>query len=377
MMNTNRLDSYSEAQRIGFDSIGFNLRDAACADLLMDRIGRGVIFVNNDGVLTSINRYAALLLQVKKEAVIGKRVDMLALRTPIYRVLSEQRTDLPLALAIGEQVVAVQSTEIVSADGNPAGEMTELWDVTEEKRSKRQSEEFMTMMTHDLRSPLTAIMGYIQGLQCGMFGEISSLLRNVLEKAEESGKTLNSMIEEMLDNFRLEVGLLNLKRQKCDMGKLLERCCRDNLRTAQGQGINLVLERRDVFPELYVDSRQLMRVFNNLIGNAIKYSPSAGNVTIFAVCGEDALHVTIVDTGIGIPPEDLARIFFKYYRSAGASGFKGTGLGLAISKTIVEAHGGGIKVESIIGAGSTFTVSIPVSSQEDNDPASWLRAIAP
>jgi signal transduction histidine kinase len=235
----------------------------------------------------------------------------------------------------------------------------------------------MTMMTHDLRSPLTAIMGYIQGLQCGMFGEISSLLRNVLEKAEESGKTLNSMIEEMLDNFRLEVGLLNLKRQKCDMGKLLERCCRDNLRVAQGQGINLVLERRDVFPELYVDSRQLMRVFNNLIGNAIKYSPSAGNVTIFAVCGEDALHVTIVDTGIGIPPEDLARIFFKYYRSAGASGFKGTGLGLAISKTIVEAHGGGIKVESIIGAGSTFTVSIPVSSQEDNDPASWLRAIAP
>jgi signal transduction histidine kinase len=337
----------------------------------MDGIGRGVIFVNNDGVLTSINRYAAVLLQVKKEAVIGKRVDMLSLRTPIYRVLSEQRTDTPLALAIGEQVVAVQSTVIVSADGNTVGEMTELWDVTEEKRSKRQWEEFVTMMTHDLRSPLTAIMGYIQGIQCGMFGEISSLLRNVVDKAEESGKTLNSMIEEMLDNFRLEVGLLNLKRQKCDMGKLLEACCRDNLRAAQGQGINLVLDRREVFPELYVDCRQLMRVFNNLIGNAIKYTPSAGEVTITAVIGGDALHVAIADTGIGIPAEDLGRIFFKYYRSAGASGFKGTGLGLAIGKTIVEAHGGGIKVESFIGVGSTFTVSIPISSPEDNDPASW------
>src|SRR5450631_3991361 len=95
MMNINRLDSYTEVQRIGFESIGFDLRDGAFTDLLMDGIGRGVIFVNNDGVLTSINRYAAVLLQVKKEAVIGKRVDMLSLRTPLYRVLSEQRTDTP------------------------------------------------------------------------------------------------------------------------------------------------------------------------------------------------------------------------------------------------------------------------------------------
>jgi len=120
-----------------------------------------------------------------------------------------------------------------------------------------------------------------------------------------------------------------------------------------------------------VDSRQLVRVFNNLIGNAIKYTPAAGEVTIIAENGENALQVTIADTGIGIPPEDLSRIFFKYYRCAGASGFKGTGLGLAISKTIIEAHGGGIEVESFIGAGSTFTVRIPFRTQEDSDPSLW------
>jgi signal transduction histidine kinase len=369
MMNATRVDGYSEEQHIRFDLKDVDCRDGATADQLLDGIGRGVIFVNNDGVLTSINRYAAKLLQVKRENVIGKQVDMLPLRTPIYRVLSEQRTGIPLALAIRSQVVAVQTTEIQSENGKIAGEMTELWDITEEKRSRRQSEEFVSMMTHDLRSPLSVIMGYIQGIQCGMFGEISSQLRTVVEKAEESGAKLNSMIEEMLDHFRLEVGLLNLNRQNCDMEKLLDGCYRDNLRIAQKQGVNLLLKREVELPELHVDSRQLIRAFNNLIGNAIKYTHSSGEVTIHVESGADAIHVSVVDTGMGIPAEDLPRIFFKYYRSAGATGIKGTGLGLAISKIIVEAHGGGIEVESHLGVGSTFTVTLPYTTLENDESA--------
>lgn len=338
--------------------------------LLLDAIARGVIFVNDDGIVTFMNRYAAEVLHAWQESVIGKRVDMLPLSTSLYKLLSEQCRDAPLEMLIKGRIIAARSTTLRSGSGAVCGEMTELWDITEEKRSKRQWEEFVTMTTHDLKSPLNAIMGYIQGMQCGMFGEISSLLRTVVEKAEESGKTLHAMIEEMLDNFRLEVGLLKLSRQGCDMGQLLAGCYRDNLRFAQGQGIRLVKVRLEDLPELYVDCRQLMRVFNNLIGNAIKYTPSGGEVTITAEIDGDALHVSIADTGIGIPPEDLARIFYKYYRSEGAAAFKGTGLGLAISKYIVEAHGGGIKVESCIGSGSTFTVSIPLSSQEDDDMAS-------
>ena len=340
------------------------------AALLLDTVARGVIFVDDDGILTFMNRYAAEALNVWQENVIGKRVDMLSLSTPLYKVLCEQCRGVPLEMVIKGRIFAAQSTEVRSRSGAVCGEMTELWDVTEDKRSKRQWEEFVTMMTHDLRSPLTAIMGYIQGMQCGMFGELGSRLRSVVDKAENSGKMLNSMIEEMLDHFRLEMGLLNLKQQNCDMGGLLEACYRDNHRAAQGQGVNLVLSRREVLPQLYVDSRQLMRVFNNLIGNAIKYTPPAGEVTIRAERGADALHVAIADTGIGIPPEDLSRIFYKYYRSAGASGFKGTGLGLAISKTIVEAHGGDIAVESFIGVGSTFTVSIPFGSADYSEQAS-------
>jgi signal transduction histidine kinase len=338
------------------------------AALLLDTIARGVIFVNGDGILTFMNRYATEVLHVWQESVIGKRVDMLPLGAPLYKVLSEQCRGVPLEMVIKGRIVAAQSTAVRSSTGALFGEMTELWDVTEEKRSKRQRDEFVTMMTHDLRSPLTIVLGYIQGMQCGMFGEISTMLRAVVEKAEESGKKLNSMIEEMLDDFRLEVGLLNLNRQNCDTGKLLEGCYRDNLWVAQDQGVNLVLAHTEGLPELYADDRQLIRVFNNLIGNAIKFTPVAGVVSIIAESGEDALHVAIADTGIGIPQEDFSRIFCKFYRSAGASGFKGSGLGLAISKTIVEAHGGSIQLESTVGVGSKFTVSLPFGFMEDNVP---------
>ena len=367
MIGNNLAYSFQEVQQLDMDVQARTIPAA----LLLDTIARGVIFVNSDGILTFMNKYAAEAMHVWQETVIGKRVDMLPLNTPLYKVLSEQCRGVPLEMVIKGRIITAQSTTVRSSYGAVCGEMTELWDITEEKRSKRQWEEFVAMMAHDLRSPLTVIMGYIHGMKCGMFGEIGSQIRTVVEKAEMSGKKLNSMIEEMLDNFRMEVGLLNLNRQSCDMGKLLEGCYSDNVRAAHEQGVNLVLVPLEKLPELHVDCRQLTRVFNNLIGNAIKYTPAAGEVTIIAESGEDALHVAISDTGIGIPAEDLSRIFYKYYRSAGASSFKGSGLGLAISKTIIEAHGGGIKVESFIGVGSTFTVCIPFSSMEDNDPASF------
>ncbi|MBI5485267.1 MAG: PAS domain-containing sensor histidine kinase [Deltaproteobacteria bacterium] len=360
MMSTNQLDSYSGAQMVSFD---FN--SGQVGDLIMDGIGRGVIFVNNDGVLTSINRYALSLLQAKKENVIGKRVDMLPLRTPIYRVLSEQRSDIPLAMAFGKRVVAVLSKEVKSAEGITIGELTELWDITDERREKRQWEEFVVMMTHDLKSPLTVIMGYIQGIRLGMYGEIGSRIEGLLEKVEQSGSSLYSMIEEILDSCRLELGLKKLNRQPCNISRLLEDCCRDNLRVAQEQGLDLVFIDKAEAPELMADSKQLARVFSNLISNAIKFTPSQGQVLIVSWNLEESVHVSVSDTGIGIPPEDLSRIFFKYYRSAGATGYKGSGLGLAISKAIVEAHGGIISVESTPGAGSSFIVAIPLKASEE------------
>lgn len=326
--------------------------------LMIDSMSRGVIFLNDEGVLTFINRYAAEALDVRKELVLGKRVDMLPLRTPLYKVLSEPCRDRPMEMVINGRVITAQRTEIRSA-GDVAGEMTELWDITDEKASRRQREEFVAMMTHDLKSPLTVIMGYVQGIRIGMYGGIGSQLGSVVQKIEQSGTKLQQMIDEMLDLYRLEMGMLTIIRQPCDLRSLLEGCYRDNQRTAQGRGIRLSLGDVAGLPEMPVDAKQLNRVLNNLIGNALKFTASSGTVTISADYQDSVFRVTISDTGIGIPQEDLGRIFTKYYRSAGANGVKGSGLGLAISKAITEAHGGSIEVESTVGAGSRFRVVIP------------------
>jgi signal transduction histidine kinase len=116
----------------------------------------------------------------------------------------------------------------------------------------------------------------------------------------------------------------------------------------------------------HLDCKQLSRVFNNLISNAIKFTPRGGKVSVNAGAAKGNLYVNIEDTGIGIPWQDFSRIFKKYYRSAGASGFKGTGLGLTISCAIVEAHGGDIKVESTEGKGSRFTVIFALNVPESD-----------
>jgi signal transduction histidine kinase len=363
MMKNNTAEGFT----MGEDSPDDLSVSANIGHLLVENMGRGVIFVNYDGLITSMNRSATEILLVEKENVIGKRVDMLPLRTPIYKVLSEPCRTIPLEMVVRGRVVAVQTTEIKTDDGVVQGDMTELWDVTEERRAKRQWEEFLAMMAHDLRSPLTMIMVHIQGMQIGMYGEVGKQLRSAMEKVERSGAKLHSMIEEMLDNYRLDVGLLNLDRKSVDICDILEVCFCDNQRDAQEQGVKLLFEKKDGLPEVRADARQLTRVFNNLIGNAIKYTLTDGEVHVMAEAAENAIKVTVSDTGIGVPAEDHSRIFFKYYRSPGASGIKGTGLGLAISKAIIEAHGGSIEVESSLGAGSRFMVVLPFVAPDDGD----------
>jgi signal transduction histidine kinase len=350
-------------------------RTKSCAELtvlpsvtesLIDALGRGVIFVNSDGILTLMNQYAEEILMVRRESVIGLRLDMLPLRTQLYKVLSEPCNESPLEMSFGGRTVQVQSREVVSPSGSPMGQMTEVWDITEQKQEILKREEFVSMMTHDLKSPLAVIIGYLQGVKLGMCGQITAKLRVALDKTEESALKLHSMIEEMLDAYRLEVGLLQPNRQPCDIGALLEECCRDNQGDAKAKGIKLQLTRqKGDLPLLNVDRRQLVRVFNNLISNAVKFTPQGGKVRVRVELQADIVRVSVSDTGIGIPAQDLPRIFYKYFRSSSATTIKGTGLGLAISRSIVEINGGTIGVESTVGKGSTFLVSLPLGDSPD------------
>jgi signal transduction histidine kinase len=168
----------------------------------------------------------------------------------------------------------------------------------------------------------------------------------------------------------MEVGILNLARERSDIEAILKECYCDNYNEAREKNLEFMLSIAKGIPPAHLDGKQMSRVFNNLISNAVKFTPRSGKVSVSARAEGGNLYINIDDTGIGIPAQDLSRIFKKYYRSAGASGFKGTGLGLAISRAIVEAHGGDIIVESTEGKGSRFTVMIALGEQESDDVTS-------
>jgi signal transduction histidine kinase len=331
---------------------------------LFNAIGRGVIFMNGDGIVTYMNRAAEEMLHADKKSIIGKKVYMLPLRTPVYRVLSENCRDAPVEIALLGRVYAVRAAEVKNPQGVVLGDMTEIWDISEEKKEKRQWEEFVAMMTHDLKSPLTVITGYLQMMKMGVYGEFSEKLDSVIDQMGQSGSKLLSMIEELLGTYQMEVGNITLKRESCNIEAVLNGCYRENLNEARDKNIEFSFSTDDGLPMAHLDCKQISRVFNNLISNAIKFTPRGGKVSVSASVATGNLYVNIEDTGIGIPCQDLSRIFNKYYRSAGASGFKGSGLGLAISRAIVEGHGGAIEVESREGKGSKFTVMIALSDQD-------------
>ena len=330
------------------------------AEPVLDSLSTGVIFSDCSGILTFMNRTAERLLEVFLDTVLGKRIDMLPLKTPIYKVLSEDCTALPLEMNICGRVLQVCSSEVVSPDNVLLGSITELYDVTSERDEKRRREEFVAKMTHDLKSPLMVLQGYMQAIKLGMWGDIHPKLQKTLEDMERSGNSLYSMIEDLLDVYRLEMGLVQIRRLPCDLLSLLENCCRDRQIEAEEQSVTLALKVVGKLQKVELDAKQFSRVFANIIGNAVKFTPRGGKVTVTVRIRKGSFHVSVKDSGIGIAEEDQPFIFKKYYRTDQAAGFKGSDLGLALSKEIVEAHGGTIDVESVLGKGSVFTISAPI-----------------
>ena len=330
------------------------------ARTLLEQVDSGIVHLDDTGTLAFINRKAEEILKVNRSEILGKRIDMLPLRTPIYRVLSENSQDAPLEISIEGTVIWVRSSALTGS-GGPGGEFFELRDITCEKREKWQREEFVAMMTHDLKSPLTVIMGYVQALIGEMPDKVDPSLHLFINEMDKSAGKMLSMIEDVLDAYRLEVGLLHIDRHPCDVESLLEGCVSDGEREARVHGSTFSSDISTDIPWLDLDGKQIGRVFANLIGNAVKFTPRRGTIHLSGALHDGALLVEVSDSGIGIPAEELPRIFNKYFRATVAQGFKGTGLGLTISKAIVEAHGGRIKVESVLGKGSRFSVSLPLA----------------
>jgi signal transduction histidine kinase len=226
--------------------------------------------------------------------------------------------------------------------------------------SKRKTD-FISSVSHELRTPLTSVKGYASILLGGTLGNIPPAVRERLEKINHHSDELVHMVNDLLDIARIESGRVAMKTEPLQLKSIVAAVVDLLSLQLKERHLNLTSHIPDQADNISADKTQISRVFINLIGNALKFTPAQGQITVSASRHENLVQIDVSDSGCGIPPEAQEKIFEEFYRVDNPINqqLKGTGLGLSLVKHIVEAHHGTIWVKSKLGAGSTFSFTLP------------------
>ncbi len=229
----------------------------------------------------------------------------------------------------------------------------------------RLKAEFISIATHELKTPINVIGGYAELLETGAYGDVATRQREVLASVREQTRVLTRLVNQLLDMSRLEAGGMQVHLEAADLRAVLEELRRSFEPLARQKHIDLVVQIEPSTPRAVpLDAARVReQLLGNLLSNALKFTPEGGRIRLRARGAPDAAVIEVSDTGVGIPPEKLPHIFDKFYQVGAEARSKGAGLGLSIAREIVEAHGGGIEVESTPGRGTTFRISLPLRAE--------------
>ncbi len=238
------------------------------------------------------------------------------------------------------------------------------------RRATQARDDVLGIVAHDLRNPLNTLLMQASLLRNGQ-AEPEHRARKSAELIERAATRMSRLIEDLLDVTRLDAGQLSVAQARVPVLPLVSDAVEAHRPLATSASLALRLEAAPEFPEVWADRDRLLQIFENLVGNALKFSKPGGRITIGAAPGEGAVRFWVSDTGSGIPAENLPHLFERFWQARKGER-RGAGLGLAIVKGLVEAHGGRIWVESLPGQGSTFFFTIPVVPQEEVEPDTGL-----
>jgi PAS domain S-box-containing protein len=245
------------------------------------------------------------------------------------------------------------------------GRLFTFRDVTHERELDRMKTEFVSQVSHELRSPLTAIKGYIDLFVEGHTGPLSPTQQHLLTIVQSNTDQLISLINDLLDLSRIEAGHFELRRSMVDIQPIIQNVMELLQPQFAFKQQTLTLQQQKPLPPTLADAGRIAQVLTNILSNAHKYTPVGGKITITTHSDEHYIVIDIEDNGIGLAREEQAHIFTKFYRSQHGlnEASNGAGLGLAISRSIVEAHHGKIAVTSTVGQGSTFSILLPTPAE--------------
>jgi len=358
---------------------------------LLEDLTCGVIIGDPSGKISRVNTAAAEMLGSPPETLVDQPLNQAAQDERWQKAIAELGTQsnsmVMTTLEVSDRVLraTISPMAATSSGERQEGSVAIFYDITAEAMSQQARDEFVASLSQELRTPMTSITGYTDLLLGESVGLIGEMQRKFLQRIKANIERMNSMLNDLIGVTAIDAGQLEIRPTTVDMGEIIE----DSIIGARAQleekEITLELNLPEQMPPVEADTDCVHQVMTNLLGNATKCSPVGSTIGVSAqLYDEEAgnpeeivyLKISIQDSGGGIAPEDQERVFDRFYRADSAliNGLGETGVGLAIVKSLIEAHGGRVWVESEIGVGSTFSFLLPIS-QGYNDP--WLEVDVP
>lgn len=330
----------------------------------------GLLVFDEENKLSLINPQAESFFKIKARDVVGRPI--LELSTfptlePLIRILGKEIKEVfRKEIQIRENLILETNTVPIIREKEKFGTLVILHDITREKMIEKMKTEFVSLSAHQLRTPLSAIKWTLKMLLDGDLGEITQEQREFIKKTYKSNERMINLINDLLDVTRIEEGRYLYKPTLAEFEQIIQSVVNSYKEEFAKKKINFEFKKtEEKLPKVLVDVEKIKLVIENLLDNALRYTPVAGQVTVSLKFGKKEIEFSIRDTGVGIPRDQQERVFTKFFRGANVMRMEteGTGLGLFITKNIIEAHGGKIWFQSEEGKGTTFYFTLPLREE--------------
>ena len=331
----------SEAEKTRFESIFASIED-------------GVIVLDDAQNLVLINRVAREAFGLDGSDLTGKPIQEAIPHSDLQALLAK-----PSDGAVKYYELNFDDGRVFNAQRTPIpqiGAAITMQDITYLKHLDQLKNDFVNTVSHDLRSPLTSVLGYAELVE--RVGPLNEQQQEFVRRIQGSVQNITSLINELLDLGRLEAGF-DTRRESVQLESILQYSLGLFDPLVKQKKLQLHYEIADGLPTLRVNPIRIRQMIDNLIGNAIKYTPEGGEIRVLARAEDHQIILEVTDTGPGVPREEQQRVFEKFYRASNIAGTKGSGLGLAIVKSVVDSYHGRVWVESVVGHGASFFVVLP------------------
>jgi len=333
----------------------------------------GLIMFDRESKIALVNPEAEVMFGIRAKNLIGKTLKELThlsnlnklsqlIERPVKRALFKKELFLKEPI---ERVLEITTTPVIDAEGANIGFIVVLHDITREKAIDKMKSEFISITAHQLRTPLSAIKWCFQMVIEGDLGEISKEQKEILQKGYLSNERMIKIVNDLLNVSRIEEGKFLYNLSLVSLEDIIKNSIKDLEHTIKEKHIGFtLLKPLTPLPNITVDSQKISLAFQNLLANAIQYTPKEGRVIVIVSMekNKEKIEVIVKDTGVGIPIEQQKKIFTKFFRGDNAIRMQpeGSGMGLFLTKNIIERHGGKIWFESEEGKGSTFHFTLPI-----------------